>query len=512
MPGRGKSFIARKLQSFLTWRGNECKIFNVGKYRRVVQEQFGASGDADFFDTNNEHANLIRQKSAEVAMEAMLEWLDFEEKDEEELNAEKAILQIASKASFITSRIAIFDATNSTVERRRWVLEEATSPIKRLGKKTGCVFVESICDDDELLEENFRFKVKNSPDFADMTEEEAIADLRSRVEKYEAAYETIEDDTQSYIKIFNLSSKLLVNHIYGRMAKTMVPCLMSWNIGSRPIYLVRAGETQGSYSDEDTRLSSHGLRGDTLGPRGIAFRNALEDFIRKEGEEFNKKSVDAMKSAMGTRSILGTSVYGLAPIDFSEHLDEKDVELPFHMHIMSSTMPRAVETVSWETLPFVIDELPNLNPLDKGDYSGMELDEIKEINPAFYAMLEKDPFLTRFPGGECYADLINRLETCIIDMEQQVNMACLVSHVSVLQVLMAYFRRSPIKECTSIEVPMHTVIKYSPSTGGGWTESIHELHVEGHSLNERYSRSDSALSNDSALSWHGRESIFPVRK
>ena len=106
----------------------------------------------------------------------------------------------------------------------------------------------------------------------------------------------------------------------------------------------------------------------------------------------------------------------------------------------------------------------------------MEHEEIRGLHPRWYAQLEKDPFFTtRVPGGECYADLIHRLETCIIDMEQQVNMACVVSHVSVLQVLMAYFRRSPVRECTSIEVPMHTVIKYTPVTGGGWTETIHSL-------------------------------------
>ena len=107
----------------------------------------------------------------------------------------------------------------------------------------------------------------------------------------------------------------------------------------------------------------------------------------------------------------------------------------------------------------------------------MELEEIRGLHPRWYAQLEKDPFFTtRVPGGECYADLIHRLETCIIDMEQQVNMACVVvSHLSALQVLMAYFRPSPVRECTPMEVPMHTVIKYTPVTGGGWTETIHSL-------------------------------------
>ena len=84
-------------------------------------------------------------------------------------------------------------------------------------------------------------------------------------------------------------------------------------------------------------------------------------------------------------------------------------------------------------------------------------------------------FKNRFPGGECYGDLIHRLETCIIDVEQQVNMVVIVSHVSVIQVLMSYFRRTPIEECTSNEVPMNTVIKFTPVSGGGWTESKHKL-------------------------------------
>lgn len=51
----------------------------------------------------------------------------------------------------------------------------------------------------------------------------------------------------------------------------------------------------------------------------------------------------------------------------------------------------------------------------------------------------------------------------------------IVSHVSVLQMLIAYFRNSPVEEAMTIEVPLHTVLKFSPVRGGGWTESQHEL-------------------------------------
>ena len=83
--------------------------------------------------------------------------------------------------------------------------------------------------------------------------------------------------------------------------------------------------------------------------------------------------------------------------------------------------------------------------------------------------------LTRFPGGESYKDLIRRLESVVVDVEQQVIPTLVVSHVSVLQMLIAYFRKSPVTEAMQIEVPLHTVIKFTPARGGGWTESQHVL-------------------------------------
>lgn len=86
--------------------------------------------------------------------------------------------------------------------------------------------------------------------------------------------------------------------------------------------------------------------------------------------------------------------------------------------------------------------------------------------------------ILRFPGGESYHDLIRRLTPVIIDVEQQVVPTLIVSHVSILQCLMAYFRNSPVDMCMSIEVPLHAVIKYTPVRGGGWSETIIPLHDE----------------------------------
>jgi broad specificity phosphatase PhoE len=87
--------------------------------------------------------------------------------------------------------------------------------------------------------------------------------------------------------------------------------------------------------------------------------------------------------------------------------------------IMTSTMPRAVDTALGNE-HFKVEQYSNLNPLDKGDFSGMEMDDIEESDPDWYAMLKEDPYSTRFPGGESYEDLVQRLESSVVDMEQQV--------------------------------------------------------------------------------------------
>jgi hypothetical protein len=404
----------------------------------ATPREISGACDANFFDASNEKAAELRERVAECALRDMLRWLDHEDEtdsDEEcyvpDISRHSAVSTISTSSAGVAKlnfrnheRVAIFDATNSTEKRRQWILEECTSPLKRGDKQTGLVFVESICDDEELLEENYRYKVSSSPDFDGMPVQDALNDLRNRVAKYEAQYETITDDTLSYIKIFNLSTKLMVNHIYGRMAKEVVPALMAWHIGTRPIYLCRPGQTLSGiltdgedyvnrqtmdvslFQNMSKSLQRRSLRGDTLGPNGQNFRQELFDFLFEESHNFVKK-----RASVRDMANTGTSISGLRPghgaagcnntgytsyNDTQQSIAESRSNMlePFPLRIYTSTMPRAADTVSWED--FKLIQRSNLNPLDKGDFAGMELDEIKIANPSWFAKLEQDPYNTRY--------------------------------------------------------------------------------------------------------------------
>ena len=489
----------------------------MGKYRRHAAD--GAPADADFFDSKNEAAAELRQRAARLALEDMLRWLDNEgggggaygrtsplnnngtgttSGTTTTTGGTTTSTTTTSNNSIRKDRVSIFDATNSTKERREWVLKECTCRIKRAGKPTGVIFVESICDDTDLLHANFMTKVNNSPDYKDMDVKDAMSDLLSRVQKYEEAYETINDDTQSYIKIFNLSSKMLVNHIYGRMAKSIVPALMAWNIGTRPVFICRAGQTM---NESDRVTQNCGMsRSENLGRMGKAFRDALFGYMKVECLDFIDRR---QKVAFAPNLNTGTSISGRMNRGFGSNHDLSSIAaeaaahdeayvgtdgvtpLPFPCHILSSTMPRARQTVEWTNFPYDVEMLSNLNPLDKGDFTGQELEDLAIKNPEWYEQLVADPFYTRFPGGECYGDLTSRLESVVVDIEQQVGPVLVVSHVSVLQVLVAYFRNTPVENCTSIAIPLNTMMKFTPAKGGGWQESQHcVLHTPNNSTSD----------------------------
>ena len=148
--------------------------------------------DANFFDTKNVDTSRLRQEAASAAMRDMLLWLDHEE--DGGVNNNSCGGMVLSPTAAATNgmvvkkdRIGIYDATNSTRERRMWILKECTCKTTRAGKPTGVVYVESICDDKDLLHENYMTKVTNSPDYAGMDTKTAMADIIKRAALYEEA-------------------------------------------------------------------------------------------------------------------------------------------------------------------------------------------------------------------------------------------------------------------------------------------------------------------------------------
>ncbi len=196
-------------QRYLKWLSIPARTFNVGSYRR----ENAPHPSADFFDTNNAEGERQRRAAADAAVSDMLAWF--------------------KKGGVV----GILDATNSTKQRRKWVLE-------RVAKEgIEVIFVESRCDDEELIMANIRDVKTTSPDYEGQEPEAAAQDFRDRIRNYEKVYKSINDDGDedhlTYLKIMNVGRQVFINRIQDYLQSRVVYFLMNLHIRPRSIWLSR---------------------------------------------------------------------------------------------------------------------------------------------------------------------------------------------------------------------------------------------------------------------------------
>ncbi|KAF8376774.1 hypothetical protein HHK36_031554 [Tetracentron sinense] len=121
-----------------------------------------------------------------------------------------------------------------------------------------------------------------------------------------------------------------------------------------------------------------------------------------------------------------------------------------------------------------------------GDQFGAALDE---INAGFFSIPDnhdlffnlrsrkKDKLRYRYPRGESYLDVIQRLEPVIIELERQRAPVVVISHQAVLRALYSYFADRPLKEIPHIELTAIETIAFSPGVKCEALEDGHKLLI-----------------------------------
>lgn len=384
LPARGKSFIAQKIVRYLSWLSIKAKCFNVGTYRR----QAGAAHpNAEFFDFANKEAFKIRETAVSHAVNDMMTW--FEEEN---------------------GVVAILDATNTTRERRNWVLklcrENAIEPM----------FLESWCDDQEMILRNISDVKTSSPDYEGVDPEEATNDFLQRIAKYEQVYQPLDTDFDkdlTFVKLINVAQEVIVNRIQTYLESRVVFYVMNLHIRPRCIWLSRHGESV--YNVEKK------IGGDSsLSPRGIKYGAKLPQLVKESAG-----NVD--------------------------------------LTVWTSTLCRTQQTAQF--LPYKQLQWKALDELDAGVCDGMTYEEIEEKYPEDFKARDEDKYEYRYPGGESYRDVVIRLEPIIMELERQENIL-IVTHQAVLRCIYAYFMNVPQEESPWMSIPLHTLIKLEPRAYG----------------------------------------------
>ncbi|XP_032360566.1 6-phosphofructo-2-kinase/fructose-2,6-bisphosphatase 3 isoform X4 [Etheostoma spectabile] len=254
-----------------------------------------------------------------------------------------------------------------------------------------------------------------------------MLDFQRRIECYKTSYQPLDpnqyDRDLSFIKVIDVGRRFLVNRIQDHIQSKIVYYLMNIHVQPRTIYLCRHGE---STDNVEGRLG-----GDAgLSPRGKQFSAALARFVEEQ--------------------------------------QQKDLK------IWCSQLCRSIETAEHLGVPY--EQWKALNEIDAGMCEEMTYDEMKEKFPEEFALRDEDKYYYRYPAGESYQDLVQRVEPVIMDLERQENVL-VICHQAVMRCLLAYFLDKSAEEMPYLKCPLHTVLKLTPVAYGCKVESI-SLNVE----------------------------------
>lgn len=507
LPARGKSFVSMRLARFLNWllstdyvsahpaedKAVECssaedsigpcaRVFNVGNNRRQTDT---GTQDASYFDSSNAAAAERREELAMQTCREMLSWVCEDEIAQQTgVAADACTADPPAKCRKIEasvmqqrprqSRFGIFDATNTTRKRRAKLCQTLFS----FSQNLGVIFIESLCTDPHVLEANIEQKLQKSPDYRAQNRAEARADLLQRIKLYERVYEPLDeplgtedevmvkvDDVEragtqvgggemattklrlSYMKLLNFSSHVVAHNIYGRTAKDVLPYLMAIHVGSRPIWLVRqpksAKERNVNFADfPHVNFAEHQLSEDAIG------------WVK-----------DTLGSTL-TRKLKKMSVAG-GPL--ASRVEGKS--LPSGLVIHSCTHRRSVQTAELLQKQLrangseaEIRTCAALNPMERGSLNGVTAAAPLLENLCKVGGPGADLNKTRFAGGESISDVRYRVLSTLIEIEQDMRPSVIIGPLSVLQVLLCYYRgqSSVGRNVFDEKIPMHSLVEVCP--------------------------------------------------
>jgi 6-phosphofructo-2-kinase len=513
LPARGKSYITKKMARYLNWLQHDTTIFNVGEKRRVAASGHGfrlsqaslervpsnvrealekhkdspaqiaakilihgdsaqngavdpqnlpdplqdddntavedppqieitspgpddQNGDghmdqsANFFDPQNTRAAQIREQ---CAMETLDDLLDY-------------ILKGSGS-------VGIFDATNSTLGRRKKIMDRVR---ERAGPELNVLFVESVCRDQNLLESNMRLKL-SGPDYQDKDPHAALEDFKKRVAIYEKNYVPIgdyeEEHNMPYVKMVDVGRKMISHQIKGFLAGQAVYYLLNFNLAPRMIWITRHGESKDNVAGR--------IGGDSdLSENGKKYAEAMSRFIGRQRKDWAIRQADK----------LANTHFPPVPGDHTPPNPYYHYEEDQHNFcVWTSMLKRSIQSAQhFCDEEYEVKQMRMLDELNAGMMEGMTYDEIRTQHAEEYLRRRRDKLAYRYPGpgGEGYLDVINRIRPVIVELERMTDHCLLITHRSIARVLLAYFQGLKREDVADLDCPLGMLYQLEPKPYG----------------------------------------------
>lgn len=319
------------------------------------------------------------------------------------------------------------DATNTTRDRRLKVLERCRQHAETVDPSVTVLYLESIADDPELLEQNYRMKLRNL-DYADKDPEQALQDFRERVKNYEAVYEPVVDEEANghkdfrYMKLYNAGQKLISYGVEGFVLRKIQRLIGSVHLWPRSIWIVLTAQT------ENCRKGILGGDSD-ISPQGKVYARGVAQLIREREECVWKE-------------------------DCIKH--DKDEPLPITLYTGTRRAYKSLaQTILAETAgKSYLLTLGYANEICAGDLDSNSQPELEFQHPEEMAARRRDKLNYRYPGvgGESYVDLVGRVNEVTHLLEQSRGNSVVVCDRAVYRCIKGYFLGNSIQEIPFLDV------------------------------------------------------------
>ncbi|KAF9449831.1 bifunctional 6-phosphofructo-2-kinase/fructose-2,6-bisphosphate 2-phosphatase [Macrolepiota fuliginosa MF-IS2] len=501
LPARGKTHISRALERYLRWTGVKTHVVSLGDYRRKTLG--GAQKlPPDYFTLGEKSSDteVMRRKVGE--------------------GCEKLIWEFFESGG----QVVIYDANNGRSDARARLAEKFDK------KGIHIIFLESSCDNKEIIERNIRSVKISSPDYKRWDPDKAVEDYYGRIRDHEKYYEPVEELTWPSIRIINVGEKILLNKIQGYLQSRIVFFLMNIHNRFRTIWFARSGQS----------LIEHSYKADSdLSPAGWEYAEKLKDVVHsRRMKVLQERGIDPAKRKLviwtSTRRrahhtawpFLSNPLSDDSDADGPEIIQEEDfldntdtdvlasstipglkpnpnktLKLPIlgtvardapvntpRIRPMSDTVadglslgPSATASSSTTSKPArvilpeqtKVVEKTQMLEINPGIWDGLTPDQAKKYYPEDWDRFTKDPYSYRVPRAESYHDLSVRLEPILIELERESEDLLIIGHASVIRCLLAYLIGLPASEIPAIEIARGDLLEIVPASYGVHSKAFH---------------------------------------
>ncbi|KAL1499512.1 hypothetical protein AB1Y20_011715 [Prymnesium parvum] len=464
LPEVGKAFLAHRTCQYLSFfHGVKAKLFELSEYRARTGAPPGSEENAQLLLSD---LSTFMQGNVDGASRNMDSLTPRKQHSSHESSprttpsgSRRESFDASDSCGLVTrqhvdaGRVAIVYANDSfdslkeiwsgtSKEGRRWAADMLKADKSVMAQ---LMFIEVIVSVPALISANICAKAaaRGCP----KPSQEHIDEAIGRVADYAGVYVTLQDDGSeddlSYVKVINYGKKVVANKMNGHLKMRMAQFLSAIHTSRHVIYLSRHGQSEYNVLGKIGGNPPLSAAGDEY---AVRLGNWVPANVwRQEGK--------IVQARLWTSSLQRT-------ILTARHIPHPVLHFPpssSSLHSLPLQPRPRPDDEEWEqTAPRVYR---SLDEIFAGEYEGYRYEDIRAKAAKEASLRSLDKLGYRYPRGESYYDIIQRVAPLIHEIETYHEPLLIVSHQAVLRIMYSYFMGLPRTSAPKIEIPLHTVIK-----------------------------------------------------